>query len=196
MSEFYSDKRSSVGVTGRCKVCISECKKLAYDPVKNAERSKKWREANKTRAYKLTRAWKSANPDRVAASDKKYRDKHKEREAKRVAEYAKANPEKGRERALRYQKRNPAKVAAAVSKRRSMKLQRYAGWDRELTDFVAKEASALARMRGESFGFHWHVDHAIPLAGTSISGLHVWNNFQVIPALVNQSKGNKFEVAA
>lgn len=37
------------------------------------------------------------------------------------------------------------------------------------------------------------VDHIIPLQGKLISGLHVLQNLQYLPKLVNRAKGNKFD---
>ena len=41
---------------------------------------------------------------------------------------------------------------------------------------------------------HWntdsYVDHIIPLKGNAVCGLHVWNNFAVIPKVDNLRKGN------
>ena len=67
-------------------------------------------------------------------------------------------------------------------------------WDKEFTDFVCTEAHALRQLRNELFNFEWHVDHMIPLKGEQVCGLHVWNNFAVIPKVDNLRKGNYYSV--
>lgn len=42
-------------------------------------------------------------------------------------------------------------------------------------------------------GEPWQVDHVIPLRGKIVSGLHVHENLQLLPARVNQEKKNKFD---
>jgi 5-methylcytosine-specific restriction endonuclease McrA len=62
----------------------------------------------------------------------------------------------------------------------------------ELTEFVYSEAYDLCKQREQLFNFKWHVDHIVPLNGKTVSGLHVWNNLAVIPAVENLRKGNYY----
>jgi hypothetical protein len=60
--------------------------------------------------------------------------------------------------------------------------------------WLIKQAYELAILRTKKFGFLWHVDHIIPLNGVNVSGLHVIENIQVIPAAENLLKNNKYEI--
>lgn len=80
---------------------------------------------------------------------------------------------------------------ASKRKRRAAKSDRTPIWFGELDLFVWQEASDLVRKRRESTGMEWDADHILPLKCRTVSGLHVWNNCQVIPAILNNKKRNK-----
>lgn len=84
---------------------------------------------------------------------------------------------------LSYARNNPGKVNARSMKRRAAKLQRTPAWADlvAITDFY------------ENCPAGYHVDHVIPLRGELVSGLHVLENLQYLPASENCGKCNKFD---
>lgn len=77
------------------------------------------------------------------------------------------------------------------AKRRTAQMQRTPPWaDLGAIETVYRQAVALESETGISHA----VDHIIPLQGRRVSGLHVAANLQVLPATINLSKGNRFEV--
>lgn len=61
-----------------------------------------------------------------------------------------------------------------------------------LTREQLKEMDAVYMVCSWYGGTH-QVDHIVPIGGKVVCGLHVAWNLQVIPALTNQRKSNKFE---
>ena len=106
-----------------------------------------------------------------------------------------SNLDKSRQKQRDRQKTNPALFAAHTAKRRAAILCRTPKWLSK-TDFAnIRKFYSLADELSKAYGFKWHVDHIIPLQGKYVSGLHVIDNLQVIPANMNLSKNNRFEVA-
>lgn len=117
-------------------------------------------------AAQATKLWKQKNPEKALIA------------------YAKSKL---------WDSQNKDKLNASKSKNRAKRKQRLVEWDAELTAFVIEEAHHLRGLRDILTGFKWHVDHIIPLVGKIVSGLHIWNNIQVIPATLNLRKNNFYE---
>ena len=73
--------------------------------------------------------------------------------------------------------------------------KRCVSFSKELTELVSLEARKLVKLRNKVVGSRWSLDHIVPLIGKTVSGLHVWNNIQVIPLVENRRKYNLYEEA-
>lgn len=174
---------------------ISEARKIARNANSEAIKAAglKWREKNREYARRATAEYRANNPDLVKKQRKEYYDRNKESVVSKSIEYAALN----RDKVLSYHRaryaENKGIFFAKSAHRRARKLKATPDWQKELTEFVIDEAFCLARMRLFSTGIKWHVDHVVPLSGKSVCGLHVWNNFSVIPAVENLRKSNTFK---
>lgn len=135
---------------------------------------------NKEKITSMNMVWRLANPDSKKKADKKWKSKNKQY----VAEQHKAWKEK-----------NPQKVAAWTRKRQADKLNRTPKWVDSNEICAMGEFYSLAAIKTRLTGYKWEVDHIIPLKGRNVSGLHTIYNLQVIPAIENRSKNNKFDIA-
>ena len=137
------------------------------------------------------RKFMTENREQVSARSKAYRQAHPEvYEAYKNTEAAKES----RKRTLAKRQETGA-VSFNMMMGRLKAAKRLVSWDRELTHFVTREAHRLARQREKSTGIKWSVDHIVPCKAKLVSGLHVWNNIQVIPLLQNIRKSFVYKVA-
>ena len=140
---------------------------------------------------KSNKVWQERNRDKIKEYGIEYYKNNKghKNESSRVY-YAKNKAE----RALQikeWQRNNPSIVRAHNAKRRASKLQATPQWaDLGKIQEVYTEAQRLT----ELLGIEMHVDHIVPLQGSLVSGLHVETNLQILPAVENLRKSNKFEV--
>lgn len=138
---------------------------------------KKWYADHSADHLKHVNNWRQKNPDKVSATRTKWSE---------------SNPEKVRQSTRNWKRCNLSKVAESATRRRAAKDLRMPNWltsaDRLEFDTVYAYCAAL-----RSAGLDYHVDHIVPLRGKSVSGLHVPWNLQVIPAVENMSKGNRFQ---
>lgn len=78
------------------------------------------------------------------------------------------------------------------SKRRTQKTQASPLWaNRKQIKKIYEECYLKTKTTGKKY----HVDHIIPLNGKLVSGLHVENNLQIIPASENIKKSNKYKIS-
>lgn len=162
------------------------------DPLKTDEKNKKWR---------------LNNPKKINAMNKqKWLNRDAEKEKKRSAEWRKNNKDKikisskktyekikDRIRVTRqkWEQNNKGVRRAIVAKRRAIKIQATPKW---LTkeDFLKIESFyILAGKLTKETGIIYEVDHIIPLNNEMVSGLHHWNNLQILTEEQNRSKSNK-----
>jgi hypothetical protein len=159
------------------KEIISAKNKLAYQNNKKemCRKNKEYRDKNKEEILAKKRKRYEENREKLLARNKEQYVKHKEKRLARGKEWAKENKEK---------------VRAYWGKRRADKRNRTPKWISKDDLWILENAYELANIRSNMFGFNWHVDHIIPLRGKAVSGLHVPNNIQVVPATWNLRKSN------
>ncbi len=173
---------------------IKASRKASYekDPEKYKSFNKKWQENNPGKNARRAAEYRAKNPELIKEQKRNYYLLNKDKILQKAKEYASKN----KDRILNYHRsryeKMPELYIANEVKRRARKLLATPKWDIELTRFIELEAVKLCRIRQQYTGIKWHIDHVIPLRGKTVSGLHVWNNIAVIPAVVNLSKGNRY----
>ena len=188
-SLFSKSKAAKDGLQPKCKACSAEYKKENREA--EAARNAKWLQANREARSAYHAEYQKANRESIAARNAEYYQENRESLAARKAEYYQENRESVLAQKAEYQKENPDKLRATNAKRRAAKLQRTPAW----VDFEAIKAVYAEAKRLESFdGIPRHVDHIIPLQGTTVSGFHVASNLQILTAQENLSKSNRFEL--
>lgn len=183
LAEFSAQKRGKYGVRSECKSCVAVARKAYYA-------------AHREEAKAYTRAFYAAhiapNKERKQARRKASYAARVELEKAKMREYYAANRDKIAAAQKEWRSVNKPAIRKHSSARRAAEAKRKPTWFSELDAFVFEQANELAFMREATTGVKWHVDHVIPLRGKSVSGLHVWNNVAVIPAVANLRKGNQF----
>jgi hypothetical protein len=97
------------------------------------------------------------------------------------------------ERAAARMRSKPWQRAATQKKRIAAQLQRTPYW---ANLHRIKETYRRAYEKTQETGIEYNVDHIVPLQGELVSGLHVENNLQIIPAIENFRKSNKYAIVS
>lgn len=103
----------------------------------------------------------------------------KEIDRKASLKYSAKHPDRRRLARSNWKIRNPGLVNSHTAARRAAKIKRTPLW---------ANAEAIAFFYECCPAGH-HVDHILPLSGKTVSGLHVENNLQWLPGVVNIRKG-------
>ena len=114
---------------------------------------------------------------------RRYQEKYLSKPGKKELQYA-SNQKTQSERHRRWREKYPEKVRLKSALDRAARLQRLPSW----ADLDKIKDFYLSCPEG------YHVDHIIPLRGKLVSGLHVLENLQYLPAKENMSKGNTYSI--
>jgi hypothetical protein len=149
-----------------------------------------WRRANLAKCSAARNAWAAANREKSRAIKAAWNKANPEGHKVRARKWFLLNREKANAASKQWRDGNPDKTCAMASRRKAALLKRIPPW----ADFAKIEAFySEAKRLTKATGVEYHVDHIVPLRGKNVSGLHVETNLQVLPALANLSKGNRFE---
>jgi hypothetical protein len=140
------------------------------------------------------RAAHCRNKDKANERSRQYHAAHKAQEADAYRLYM-SNPQtQTRKTATRATWRAANRHKKLLSQQQRVEQHRKSkpDWFGELDDFVMQEASDLCKLRKTATSIDWQIDHIVPLVSKLVCGLHVAANIAVIPAKMNQSKGNRY----
>jgi len=142
----------------------------------------KYKKENKEKINAYKRKWRKENKDLNSEYDKKSYYKNREKRIQKSINWRNNNREMFAKN--RYK--------AEIKRKRLVNDLAYYPEDKELLDFIIKEALSLRRMRKRLTGIDWHLDHIVPLNSKIVCGLHTECNLQMIPALENMRKSNLY----
>lgn len=150
------------------------------------ESTRAWRETNPEKVNAQKRSWRDRNLEKARAQNLANQKLHRDSANARSRKWYAANSEQAKAATAAWASSHPEIAAAKFARRRAAKRQQYPAWaDHEAIGLIYRAAEVI-----RITGFDVHVDHAIPLQGKVVSGLHVHRNLQIISAKANRSKSN------
>lgn len=164
-------------------------------PLKDPEARKAWQKAyaqrNREKAYQRVKEWRAANPEKKLEQDRRYAERHPEKLVAKTQRWRAKNPQSAADSSRKTRQKHAARVLANKAKYRAAKLQATPQWLNKGHWFEIG-CVYLYRDALKQIGLDYHVDHVVPLQGKKVSGLHVPENLQVLPADMNRLKNNHY----
>ena len=149
------------------------------------------------KAYREKHKEKNKEYHKQYQKERKNDEEYRKKQNKKVLAWYHTNFEKNKEknnaRNRAWRANNKGIINFHTNKRYTAKKQRLPIWTTEENLKQIKALYALASTLNKNTNTVWHVDHIIPLQGKTVSGLHVFENLQIIPAIENIRKRNNFE---
>ncbi len=127
-----------------------------------------------------TKAWR----ERVGYVDKDkgrglaWRNKNLEHCRKQERQRRKDNPEIAKRATRKWRAENGTEATSRYRARKYRAIPKWADMNKIKTVYL----------KAKQFGFH--VDHIVPLCSSLVSGLHVWDNLQLLDKSLNSTKKN------
>ena len=183
LSRYFTGKQCPAGHVSERMVSTRACCECARG------KKHKWSAENPDKVNAQKRAYRDANLEKVKAWNLDNQKLHRESANIRNRRYAATHREELRINGMSWEAANPGKVLAKAAKRRASKARQMPVWaDKLAIEAIYAKAATLRRN-----GMDVHVDHAVPLQGRNVSGLHVHYNLQIIDANANRRKANNFQ---
>jgi 5-methylcytosine-specific restriction endonuclease McrA len=166
----------------------------------NAERAKRWQEANPEKQKANVKRWREANPEKVKADAKRWQEANPEKHKANSKRWYDANPEKRKANDKRWREANPEKVKAYVKRWQEANPEKRAALDHARRTRVAGNGGRYTAQEWKDLCNHYGnrclscgrtdvkltVDHVIPL---KLGGVNTIENLQPLCKNCNSSKG-------
>ena len=142
--------------------------------------------------YETDKIYRLKNRESLLQKKKEYYLANRDVHLERMKQHYQENSVEYKTRSKKWKDNNRDLHNASCMERYTIKLNRCPAWAKELTDLVCEEAYRKAKVLENLAGVPHDVDHIVPLRGKTVSGLHIYNNLQVIPAFENRSKKHHY----